>query len=94
MPANKKYLTTSPYKKILKLIVGLFGGLMISIELTIILSYYLDSSLIIVISSFMGFVVWAFLFLTTYMIKNIWLAIIGNLSLLLILSGFIQFIIK
>ncbi len=71
MPANKKYLTTSPWHKTTKLVAGIIGGYVIAALLHMILVLFLPYPKEILITSiFSLFIIWSALMIVPFLFKN------------------------
>lgn len=76
MPANKKYLSTSPWTKLSRFVAGVVGGFFVTISFFGLLSHLVDARGAIISLSLFGFLMWAGLILTAYLIKKplvVWL---------------------
>jgi VIT1/CCC1 family predicted Fe2+/Mn2+ transporter len=71
MPANKKYLTTSPWQKAAKIVAGVIGGYIISSLLhmigALVIPHYKE---ILVTSIFTLFLIWMMLLIVPYLFEN------------------------
>lgn len=74
MPANKKYLTQSPWIKLGKLSAATLGSLLASLGLHLALAVWLDRSVIIPIAIYTGFITWVALMILAYWIPKVWQA--------------------
>ena len=70
MPANKKYLTQSPWTKFSKLLAAILGGFLVSIAIHLALALWIDMSMVLVTSIFSVFIVWSVFMLLVYWIKS------------------------
>lgn len=84
MPAKKKYLTASPWLRLSKILAGTVGGYAVMLSFHLFLCKFISNEIVIVTSFITGYVLWAFLLLGAFIIKNVmkvWLVYI-SLSLL------------
>lgn len=72
MPANKKYLTKSPFQKFLKITAGFFGGYMVMITFHQLLGYLFEPKNIVITAAFTGYILWAILLLLAFLAKSAW----------------------
>ncbi|WEK34621.1 MAG: hypothetical protein P0Y53_19210 [Candidatus Pseudobacter hemicellulosilyticus] len=72
MPANKKYLTTSPLQRTLKITAGIAGGFLVSIALHQFLMLFLPKKEVIVTMPFTAYLVWAVLMVVAFLATNGW----------------------
>jgi hypothetical protein len=72
MPANKKYLTKSPFLRLSKILAGTCGGYTVMISFHLALSTFLPKDAVVVTSFILGYVMWAFLLLWAFVAKNVW----------------------
>ena len=71
MPANRKYLTTSPWHKGAKIVSGILGGYIITALLHMIAALVLPFHKEILISSiFTMFIIWGALLIIPFLFKN------------------------
>ncbi|MGK6350187.1 hypothetical protein [Parapedobacter sp. DT-150] len=88
MPANKKYLTASPWQRWVKITAGFFGGYAVMISFFLMLSHLIDRRDALVSTIFFGYIVWAILLLLAFLAKSgwkIWLFYIALTALFLII---------
>ncbi len=86
MPANKKYLTASPIKRVAKITAGFVGGYIVTETFHMILMTFLNVPNVIMTLRFFGFILWAVLMIIAFLAKSalkIW-AIYILISLLFI----------
>lgn len=89
MPANKKYLTTSPWQKASKITAGLLGGYIISALINMILALVLPFHKEMLISSiFIHFIIWGTLMIVPYLFKN-GFKVLGLYILIIIVLAFV-----
>lgn len=72
MPANKKYLTKSPWQRFAKITAGFFGGYLVTTTLFMAVSYGIDYSAVLLTLRFGGFILWAALLVLAFLAKNGW----------------------
>lgn len=72
MPANKKYLTKSPWQRLLKITAGFFGGYAVMVSFHLLLALWIDKKYIVVTAAFSGYILWAVLLLFAFLAKNGW----------------------
>ncbi|MEO9571791.1 MAG: hypothetical protein ABJH82_11365 [Polaribacter sp.] len=73
MPANTKYLTTSPWQKFAKISAGIIGGYIITSLLHLSLALWLPNGKEILITSiYTVFIVWGVLLIIPFLFKNGW----------------------
>jgi len=72
MPANSKYLTTSGWQRLVKILAGFVGGFLVSISLHIALATWINRPYVIMTSSFTAFLLWAGLMILAFLAKNPW----------------------
>jgi hypothetical protein len=72
MPANKKYLTKSPFQKFLKITAGFIGGYTVMITFHHLLGYIFEPKNVIITAAFTGYILWAVLLLLAFLAKSGW----------------------
>ena len=72
MPANKKYLTPSPWQRFAKITAAIFGGLMVSVLFHMALASWVNHVTVIITSTFSAFILWAILMVVGFLGKNGW----------------------
>jgi hypothetical protein len=72
MPANKKYLTQSPFQKFLKITAGFIGGYTVMITFHHLLGYIFEPKNVIITAAFTGYLLWAVLLLLAFLAKSGW----------------------
>ena len=72
MPANKKYLTQSPWQRFAKISAAILGGLMVAVTFHMALASWFDHVSIIITSTFTAFILWAILMVVAFLAKNGW----------------------
>jgi F0F1-type ATP synthase assembly protein I len=72
MPANKKYLTASPFIRASKILAGFIGGYFVTISLHILLAQYINRAQVMITMAFTGFILWAALLIVAFVVKKAW----------------------
>lgn len=72
MPANKKYLTHSPWLRLSKILAGTAGGYAVMMSLHLLLATWLPREKVIVTAFFSGYILWALLLLWAFVARNVW----------------------
>ncbi len=72
MPANKKFLTTSPLQRFAKFTAGFIGGYIVTITFHLAISQWIDRADILITMAFSGFIMWASLMIVAFIAKNGW----------------------
>ncbi|MDC6386416.1 hypothetical protein D2V93_04925 [Flagellimonas taeanensis] len=72
MPANKKYLTPSPWHRFAKITAAILGGLMVSVLFHMALASWFNHVTVIITSTFSAFILWAVLMVVGFLGKNGW----------------------
>nr|WP_295922088.1 hypothetical protein [uncultured Dyadobacter sp.] len=72
MPANKKYLTKSPWLRLNKILAGTVGGYAVMMSLHLFLTAFLPKEEVIVTAFITGYLLWAFLLLYAFIARNVW----------------------
>jgi hypothetical protein len=72
MPANKKYLTRSPWIRLSKILAGVVGGYAVMFSFHLLLAIIFPEEHVIATSFFTGYTMWAILLLTAFIVKNVW----------------------
>ena len=72
MPANKKYLTKSPWLRLSKILAGTAGGYAVMLSFHLFLTALLPQEEVIVTAFFTGYLLWAFLLLYAFIAHNVW----------------------
>ena len=70
MPANKKYLTSSPWQRLAKISAGFIGGYMVTLTFHLALAVWLNHVNVMISSTFTGFILWATLMIVAFLAKN------------------------
>jgi hypothetical protein len=72
MPANKKYLTRSPWLRLNKILAGFVGGYAVMMSLHLFFTFFLPKENVIVTAYFTGYILWAFLLLYAFIARSVW----------------------
>ena len=72
MPANKKYLTQSPWLRLSKILAGVVGGYAVMFSFHLLLTKFLPKEQVIATSFFTGYILWVILLLFAFLIQNVW----------------------
>jgi hypothetical protein len=72
MPANKKYLTKSPWLRLSKILAGSVGGYAVMMSLHLFFTAFLPKENVIITAYFTGYILWAFLLLYAFIATNVW----------------------
>jgi hypothetical protein len=72
MPANKKYLTKSPWLRLSKILAGMVGGYAVTMSLHLFLTAFFPKENVIITAFFTGYILWAFLLLYAFIATNVW----------------------
>ena len=73
MPANPKYLTTSPWQQFAKISAGVIGGYIVTALLHMCLALWIPYSKEVLITSiYTHFIIWCVLLIVPYLFKNGW----------------------
>ena len=74
MPANPKYLTTSPWLRFAKISAGLAGGYLLTTCLHLALAAWFDPATVLITSTFTTFILWAVIMVLAFLARNGWIA--------------------
>lgn len=95
MPANKKYLTTSPWQRFAKLSCGILGGYILSALIHINLSYlFVNKPPFLSVTLNTVFILWVGFICIPYLFKNGWKAWLYYLIAILGLALLYFFVFK
>lgn len=72
MPANKKYLTKSPFQRFLKITAGFLGGYLVMISFHQLLGYIFEPKNVVITAAFTGYILWAVLLLLAFLARSAW----------------------
>ena len=87
MPANKKYLTQSPWTKFSKILIGTLGGYLVTISFHAALTRIFPLEYVMVTSFITGYLLWATLLLFAFIIKQAWKTWTIYTALIVVFSG-------
>ncbi|UBM59136.1 hypothetical protein LAG90_00490 [Marinilongibacter aquaticus] len=76
MPANKNYLTQSPFQRFLKILSGFVGGYFITELFFMLLVLWFNASAMLFTLRFAGFLLWAALMICAFLFKSGWRALL------------------
>ncbi|MCM5661419.1 hypothetical protein [Galbibacter mesophilus] len=86
MPANKKYLTHSPWQRFAKISAAFLGSYLVTVSLHLAIAGWFAKANIVITMTYSGFIIWSVLMVVTFLVKNGWK--IWGLYLLLTLFFF------
>jgi len=86
MPANKKYLTTSPWLRFAKIMAGAVGGYAVMLSLHLLLTKVFPRENVLATAFFTGYILWAFLLLWAFVARNVWKVWLTYLGLTLLFA--------
>ncbi|MBT1689315.1 hypothetical protein [Dawidia soli] len=72
MPANKKYLTKSPWLRLAKILAGVVGGYTVMFSFHMLLTKLFPQENVIATSFFTGYILWAVLLLVAFLARSVW----------------------
>ncbi|KUG09163.1 hypothetical protein [Solirubrum puertoriconensis] len=72
MPANKKYLTKSPWLRFSKIMAGTVGGYAVTMSLHLLLAKIFPRENVVATAFFTGYLLWVLLLLWAFLAKNTW----------------------
>lgn len=72
MPANKKYLTRSPFQRFLKITAGFIGGYCVMISFHQLFAYIVEPRNVVVTAGITGYILWAILLLLAFLEEKAW----------------------
>jgi ABC-type Na+ efflux pump permease subunit len=72
MPANAKYLTTSPWQRFAKISAGILGGYLLSMSIHLALASWVHHVNVIITMTFTGFIVWVVFMILAFLAKSGW----------------------
>lgn len=88
MPANPKYLNSSPWQKMAKITSGIFGGYAITALFHIVLVLWCPApKYVLITTTYTIFILWGVLLVIPFLFKNGWKAWALYVIILFILSG-------
>ncbi len=86
MPANPKYLTSSGWVRFSRIMSGFVGGFAVTIGLHLVLTLWVDRATVIITSTYSGFILWAILLMTAFLIRRAWMVWAIYLGLILVFA--------
>ncbi|HET8736332.1 MAG TPA: hypothetical protein VFM69_07020 [Pricia sp.] len=72
MPANKKYLTKSPWQRFAKISAAILGSWLVTVLLHLALAGWFDRQTVLITSTYSTFILWAALMILAFLGKNGW----------------------
>lgn len=72
MPANKKYLTKSPWLRLSKILAGSVGGYAVMMSVHLFFTAVFPKENVLITAYFTGYLLWAFLLLYAFIAQNVW----------------------
>lgn len=72
MPAQKKYLSKSPFERLLKISAGFVGGYMVTESLHMAFAVWTHTGNALMTLRFAGFILWACLFIVALIARQGW----------------------
>jgi hypothetical protein len=72
MPANKKYLTRSPWLRLSKILAGTLGGYVVMLSFHLVLTLFLPTEVVVITGFITGYLLWALLLLWAFVAQNVW----------------------
>jgi len=87
MPANKKYLTKSPWVRLARIVAGTAGGYLIMISFHLCLAAIFPKENVIATSFFTGYVLWACLLLWAFLEVKLWRLYLSYIGLALLFTS-------
>ncbi len=92
MPANKKYLTKSPWLRLAKILIGSIGGYAVMFSFHLLICKVFPQRDVIVTSFITGYIIWSILLLLAFLSKSVWKIFTIYLVLTLIFSALYTFL--
>jgi hypothetical protein len=86
MPANPKYLTKSPWLRLVKILVGFGSGYAVMLSLHLLLMRVFPPQNVVATAFITGYVLWALLLLWAFVARNVWRVGATYLGLTLLFS--------
>lgn len=86
MPANPKYLTKSPWLRLVKILVGFGGGYALMLSLHLLLMRVFPPQNVAATAFITGYVLWALLLLWAFVARSVWRVGAAYLALTLLFS--------
>jgi len=72
MPANKKYLTKSPFERFLKIAAGFIGGYCIMISFHHLFGYFFAPGYVVITAEITGYLLWVIILLVAFLAEKAW----------------------
>lgn len=72
MPANKKYLTTSPGQRVLKITAAFIGGYLVTVAFHQLIMLMISKKQVYVTMQFSGYILWSVLMVLAFLARNGW----------------------
>jgi hypothetical protein len=72
MPANAKYLTTSPWQRFAKISAAIVGGYGVTMSLHVALAAWSNHVNVLITTTFSGFILWTVVMILAFLSKNGW----------------------
>jgi len=92
MPANKKYLTKSPWIRCAKILTGTVGGYAVMLSFHLFITKFFLHKEVVVTSFITGYILWAILLLKAFLANNVWRVLAFYVSLTILFSALYTFI--
>ena len=86
MPANKKYLTKSPFQRFLKITAGFIGGYFVMIAFHQLVGLVVAPKYVVMTAAFTGYILWAILMLVAFLAEKAWKVWLLYIALTLVFS--------
>lgn len=86
MPANKKYLTKSPWIRLCRILLGTLGGYTVMISFHVLLVALFPPENVIATAFFTGYLLWAFLLFWAFLEPKLWRLALTYIGLTLLFS--------
>lgn len=86
MPANKKYLTKSPWIRLSRILLGSIGGYAVMISFHVLLATCFPPENVIATAFFSGYLLWAFLLFWAFLEPKLGRLALTYIGLILLFS--------
>lgn len=86
MPANKKYLTKSPWLRLAKILAGTAGGYAVMFSFHLLLTRLFPAQNVVATSFITGYILWAVLLLVAFVARNVWKVWAAYIALTILFS--------
>ncbi len=86
MPANPKYLTSSPFLRTIKILVGFIGGYVVSMTFHLMLTQIFPRENVTITAGLTAVILWVCLMIYTFIAKSVWRVLCCYLLLALLFS--------